>query len=447
MTRPTGPRPSGARRGPRESPTDVPSDGAATDVPSDDAATDVPSDDAATDVPSDGAATDVPSDALWSLVPLLRHLEGAAGGRPPIGRSAALDQEIVAIRQVPTLDFTLRDVMRVSAPPPGTGGATRIDIRSFGLFGPDGPMPTSWTASAVAWFRGGHTALVDFAALLSARFVQLRYRVWADGRTITHAGPPEGAPMADRLRAFIGEAGLATRPRPARTAGRAGATPAGPAPSEAALAALGRVPIMAHRARSPGRLAAQIALCLGVHARVESFVPAFLPLAPQDRVRLGGGATALGRGPCLGARARTAGSRICLHVTFDAASDVSRLLPGGSEFEVLRHLVTSALGGFLDVDLALHVPRTDVTALRLAGGGTDPTAPHAAEAAPSADRRVGFGLGRGAMLGAGASSAARPARPAPPRRHDRDDGSVEIARIPLIRAIAPSRATTRDLAT
>src|SRR5690606_20867113 len=68
--------------------------------------------------------------------------------------------------------------------PPRDGRPARLSIYSFGLFGPNGPLPLHMTEYArERLIHHGDGALTAFADIFHNRLILLLYRAWADAQS------------------------------------------------------------------------------------------------------------------------------------------------------------------------------------------------------------------------------------------------------------------------
>ncbi|MFJ0813443.1 type VI secretion system baseplate subunit TssG, partial [Bordetella bronchiseptica] len=90
--------------------------------------------------------------------------------------------EPVRMRQEPSLAFAPATLAAARAP--GEGAAPELSIYSFGLFGPNGPLPLHLTEHARErrQHHGDHS-LAAFADLFHHRLILLFYRAWADAQS------------------------------------------------------------------------------------------------------------------------------------------------------------------------------------------------------------------------------------------------------------------------
>ncbi|CAN7472122.1 type VI secretion system baseplate subunit TssG [Pseudorhodoferax sp. LjRoot39] len=200
---------------------------------------------------------------------LLRRLEALHPEAPRIGRALRPAQEPVRLGQEPELDFApapLASFAHEKDMP-----APRLGVRFFGLLGPHGPMPlhlTEYVRERQRW-RNDPTA-ARFLDIFHHRMLALFYRAWADAQpTVQHDRPAQ-----DRFAAWLG----------------AGFGHAGTAPLQGALprqAQLFQAGLLGARSRHPEGLAKLLAQHFRVPVRIEEHVAHRLPIAPEDRSRLG----------------------------------------------------------------------------------------------------------------------------------------------------------------
>jgi hypothetical protein len=86
-------------------------------------------------------------------------------------------------------------------PWPQQGPVTRVDVRMFGLFGPNGPLPLHMTAFARErrLHKGDHT-FQAFADLFHHRLLLLFYRAWAQAQPTASLDRPRD----DRFAGYVG---------------------------------------------------------------------------------------------------------------------------------------------------------------------------------------------------------------------------------------------------
>lgn len=113
----------------------------------------------------------------YDLYGLVRRLEALYQPVRPWGRNALPEHEAIRFGQLPSLQFapsTVRHAQQQSPYP-------TIEISSFGLFGPNGPLPLHLTEYAhERLHHHKDQALHAFCNIFHHRLISLFYRAWAD---------------------------------------------------------------------------------------------------------------------------------------------------------------------------------------------------------------------------------------------------------------------------
>ncbi|PTT77680.1 type VI secretion system baseplate subunit TssG, partial [Pelomonas sp. HMWF004] len=129
----------------------------------------------------------------------LRRLESLHPERPRLGTARRPQDEALRLGQVPDLSFAPAALH--SASPPEAGSAGRIDVRFFGLFGPNGPLPLHLTEYArERLMHAGDAGFTRFADLFHHRLLLLFYRAWSQAQPTSSLDRPGD----DRFSAFVG---------------------------------------------------------------------------------------------------------------------------------------------------------------------------------------------------------------------------------------------------
>jgi type VI secretion system protein ImpH len=232
--------------------------------------------------------------------------------------------------------------------PPERGRPPRIEVRFFGLFGPNGPLPLHLTEYARN--RALHNAdptLVRFADIFHHRLLLLFYRAWAQAQPVV--GVTGRATTFCRHRRLADRRGHPANARP-RPDGRRG---------QAALRRPADAP--GAQRRRPGQPAVAATWAGGC---VSSSSPATgCPAADNERSRLGrvlGGkrntSAQLGAARCWAACCGTASTASGCTSGRWTARPSNRLLPDGTALPAVMALVQQYLGHEFDWDLVLgHV--------------------------------------------------------------------------------------------
>ncbi|CVB69136.1 Uncharacterized protein conserved in bacteria [Serratia marcescens] len=115
------------------------------------------------------------------LFQLLRRID-AQGGQPYLlGRAPLPRHEMLRLGQEPSLSFAPSTLAQVA--PRANSPLHDVSIFSFGLFGPNGPLPlhlTEYVRERV--YHHQDTTLLAFTNLFHHRLTLLFYRAWADAQ-------------------------------------------------------------------------------------------------------------------------------------------------------------------------------------------------------------------------------------------------------------------------
>ncbi|RCW75735.1 type VI secretion system baseplate subunit TssG [Pseudorhodoferax soli] len=288
---------------------------------------------------------------------LLRRLEALHPGQPRIGRALRPSQEPVRLGQEAELDFApapLASFAQEKDMP-----APRLGVRFFGLLGPHGPMPlhlTEYVRERQRW-RSDPTA-ARFLDIFHHRMLALFYRAWAD----TQPTVQQDRPAQDRFAAWLG----------------AGFGHAGTAPLQGALprqAQLFQAGLLATRSRHPEGLAKLLAQHFRVPVRIEEHIAHWLPIAPEDRSRLGHAsnrpqrsalpAAQLGHSANAGRAVRDRQFKFRVVLGPLTLAQYLGFLPGGRAWPALRDWIRQYAGLDLQWDVQLVLAHAELPPPRL----------------------------------------------------------------------------------
>src|SRR4030095_9242274 len=248
----------------------------------------------------------------------LRRLECLYETKPRGGQALRPLAEPVRLGQDPDLSFAPAPLASFSAK---DGDSPRLQVRLFGLFGPNGPLPLPVTGyvrerSGLA----GDPTLSRFCDLFHHRFLALFYRAWAQAQPHVSRDRPHADRFTVYVRSFLGMAPSTSRARDAL-------------PARAKFLHVGA---LIRHARNVEGLTHILEHFFHVPVRIEEFVGHWMGLKTPERSALGREGALLGAGAVLGSRVwdRQHKFRVRLGpLTFD---QYQSFLPGGA---TLRKLV------------------------------------------------------------------------------------------------------------
>jgi len=214
----------------------------------------------------------------------LRRIECLHGAKPRWGEALRPVDEPVRLGQDPDLSFAPAPLASFEADGPRP---PRLQVRLFGLFGPNGPLPLHLTEYARERLRlAGDATLSRFLDVFHHRFLALFYRAWAQAQPhVNH-----DRPKADRFTVYVGAfIGMA----PPRSRERDGLPD---------LAKFFHVGALIRQVRNTEGLTHILQHFFRVPVQIEEFVGHWLSLSGGERTFLSSAGATLGSGAVLGGR-------------------------------------------------------------------------------------------------------------------------------------------------
>ena len=284
------------------------------------------------------------------LLDLARHSGARAAS---IGGDASPAREAVRLRAATGQRHLQAEIVNARAPADPADAPVDLTIAVMGLTGPMGVLPEHYTERVVERRRAKDLALPEFLDLFNHRVISLFWRAWAKYRLPVAFEADDGRLRDPFSRALAGLAGM----------GVAGE----PVADEALLSMAG---LLARRVRSPGALRRLVAGVFELPVDVIELQGRWVPIAADDRTRLGGGPrngafARLGGDAVLGDAVWDVGSRVRVRVgPLDLARFRSFFAPDGPR-AAMTETIRRAVGGTMDFTIQLVLARAEVPALRL----------------------------------------------------------------------------------
>ncbi|MBE5314562.1 MAG: type VI secretion system baseplate subunit TssG [Xanthomonadales bacterium] len=292
------------------------------------------------------------AEAPWQhdLFAALRRLQALHPELPGLGSAPRPHLEPVRLGQEPSSSFApaaLASVdLRATLPP-------KLRVYSFGLFGPNGPLPLAYTEYAhERAIHAGDRALVDFADLFHHRFLLLFFRAWAQAQSTASLDRAGHDSFSRYVASLIG-------------LGLPGQAEADSVPLHARLGSAGH---QVRQARNAEGLACLLASFFNVPVAVEQHRGRWLPVPTDQRSRLGAM-----QGAQLGVDAVAAAAvwdrqhHVRVVVGPLSLREYESLLPDRRGALQLRDWVRGYLGIEFDWDLQLVLRRDEVPGAQLGG--------------------------------------------------------------------------------
>jgi len=219
----------------------------------------------------------------WDFFQAMRRVECLYPGLPRIGQALRPADEPLRLAQEPALTFAPATLSSFGVPPGAT--VPRLQVRFFGLLGPNGPLPLHLTELArERVHHAGDATLASFLDIFHHRFIALFYRAWAQAHPAVSLDRPHEDRFATYTGALCGMGDATLRGRDAL-------------PDFARLFYAG---LLARHVRNSDGLVALLSGYFGIGVALEPFVGHWMTLPRGERTRLGGGARGHGVGVGLG---------------------------------------------------------------------------------------------------------------------------------------------------
>jgi type VI secretion system protein ImpH len=280
----------------------------------------------------------------------LRLIEAFHADKPRLGTARRPADEPLRLGQSADLGFAPASLAKLDLQ--DRSGKPRLEVRFFGVFGPNGPLPLHMTSYArERKLHKGDETLGRFADMFHHRMLLLFYRAWAQAQPGASLDRPEDDRFATYVGSLAGVGGAAWQNRDA-------------VHDHARLAFSG---VLSRQARNADGLSRLLAAYLGMAVRIESFVGRWMPLPLGDRTRIGRkGASRrlstaqLGASAVLGQAVFDRQHHFRIHIGPLDLPAFEALLPTGSALPAVQALVRQYIGLELGWDLRLELKNADV---------------------------------------------------------------------------------------
>ncbi|AKL43366.1 MULTISPECIES: type VI secretion system baseplate subunit TssG [Serratia] len=286
------------------------------------------------------------------LFQLLRRID-AQGGQPYLlGRAPLPRHEMLRLGQEPSLSFAPSTLAQVA--PRANSPLHDVSIFSFGLFGPNGPLPlhlTEYVRERV--YHHQDTTLLAFTNLFHHRLTLLFYRAWADAQPTVSLDRPDNRRFDEYLSSLIGIGQPAQQERDSINA-------------HAKHFMAGH---LIRHSRDPEGLSKILQQYFKVPVRIVENVPHWLRVEPREQARLkaGRGAPRLGESAFLGIAVRDIQHKFRIELGPMPQRDYNRFLPGADLCRQLRDWVRQYLGIEFVWEVRLILAKEQAHGLQLGG--------------------------------------------------------------------------------
>ena len=283
----------------------------------------------------------------------LRWLQARHPDLPALGRAARPQAEPIRLGQDPSLAFAPATIAEVL--PAVAGQPERLMVWNFGLYGPNGPLPTHLTEYVRERQRQyDDPTLARFSDIFHHRLLLLFFRAWADAQPTVSLDRLGDGMFGRHLASIIGIGEPSARRRDA-------------VDDHAKLHMAGH---LTRITRNPEGLQRAIASYFGVPVALNEYCLQYLELEPSQQTRLSRHPwnSQLGVDTVVGSRRPDAQSKFRLRIGPMTLAQYERFLPGHPDFQALVDWVRNYLGIEYAWDFELVLQREEVPGTRLGGG-------------------------------------------------------------------------------
>ncbi len=290
----------------------------------------------------------------YDLFHLLRRIDAQGGERYPLGRAPLPKFESLRIGQTPSMGFAPATL--ASAQKRENSAVHEISILSFGLFGPNGPLPVHMTEYARERIHHHQDdSLSAFADLFHHRLTLLFYRAWADAQPTVSLDRADNRRFERYLASLIGM-------------GQPGQLEKGDLSLHARFTHAGH---LSRHGRDPEGLEKILRNYFKVPVHIISNVPQWMPLTSREQAQLGVGRRLprLGVSAFLGVAVRDVQHKFRLEIGPLSAAEYARFLPGENAVNELRDWIRQYLGIEYAWDVRVLIRGDEIPGTVLSGDG------------------------------------------------------------------------------
>jgi type VI secretion system protein ImpH len=282
----------------------------------------------------------------------LRRLECLYDPRPRWGQSRRPVDDPVRLGQDPDLSFAPAPL--ASFEPGREGRPPRLQVRLFGLLGPNGPLPIHITEYVRERLRHANDpTLSRFLDVFHHRFLTLFYRAWAQAQPHVNRDRPRDDRFTVYVGSFLGVTAPAFRDRDA-------------VPD---LAKFFHVGALIRHTRNAEGLTGILQHFFRVPVQLQEFVGHWLALGERERTYLARDGATLGSGAVVGGRVWDRQHKFRIHLGPLTRAQYESFLPGGALLDQLAGWVRLYLNFELAWDVCLSLDRGQIVPLRLGQAG------------------------------------------------------------------------------
>jgi type VI secretion system protein ImpH len=282
----------------------------------------------------------------------LRRIECLYDDRPRWGQALRPADEPVRFGQ--DADMAFAPAPLASFEVSEKGRPPRLQVRLFGLLGPNGPLPLHFTEYVrERRLHASDPTLSRFLDLFHHRMMTLFYRAWAQAQPHVNRDRPKDDRFAVYVGALFGLSQPSFRDRDTLPD----------------LAKLFHAGMLVGHSRNPEGLTSILRHFFGVPVRIQEFVGHWMVLGEGERTQLGKTGATLGVSSVVGGRVWDRQNKFQIQLGPLTLEQYGSFLPGGPMLRKLVDWVRLYLSFELDWDVRLLLKKDEVPALRLSATG------------------------------------------------------------------------------
>lgn len=271
----------------------------------------------------------------------LRLVDAAFPDKPRLGESVRPADDAIRITQEVEMAFPPSAIRSLEMPEDDRPGI--LTNRVFGLFGPQGPMPTFFTEYIRDRVRNHRDrAAADFLSMFIHRMTTLLYRAWASAEPAVCFDRVEDG-FSDKVDAIAGYRGMSLANADLM-----------PDLTKRHFAAH-----LAHRTRNVEGLQSILAAFFEAPVEIEDFVGSWLRIEPSDRWVLGDGGK-LGETTLVGEQSWSRSAKFRIRIGPVGLESYRRMFPGEKSLERLQAIIRNYCGDTMDWELNLVLRAEEV---------------------------------------------------------------------------------------
>jgi len=288
----------------------------------------------------------------FDLMHSLRYLQARHSTLARLGRATRPRDEPLRLGQDPSLSFAPATIAEVL--PSRAGEPERMTVWNFGLYGPNGPLPTHITEYVRERLRQhDDAALVRFSDIFHHRLLLLLFRAWSDAQPTTSLDRPREDAFGRYIDSLIGT-GLPTQRERDDV----------PDHAKRFMAAH-----LTRWTRNPEGLCQALSHFFQIPVQLEENHLHYLELEPEQQTRIGSQPfnSRLGEDTVLGSRVPDGQSKFRLVLGPLGLDQYTQLLPRAAQFQSLVDWVRNYLGIEYAWDTVLVLRREEIPSARFGG--------------------------------------------------------------------------------